>query len=438
MSEKEREKNSHIDTTKSDENKYLIQKDLKELYQEEFGLVLEKYNTKQKRKDRKIDDYFEHIKASKKTALQQEMIVQIGDKDDFIKSPNYKEYANDILEKWVEGFEKRNPQLKVYNAVIHNDEASPHLHINFVPVAEDYKRGLEKQVSFDRAIIQQDSKLDKTRPFDDWREKEVNELEKSLSEFGLKRKIVGKNEFKDVNEYKEKKDLQREIGQLNKEISSKKNELLALNRQIPDDVEVKAKRQSKMVEVPIGEKGFWGQEKTKKEKQYTGNVIVSEKDYQKLIDGAKGNKRLKTSVETYLKTDLGQANQILGKENRLLHKANGNLEDKLKLAQATNETLERKNRRLEETVNELKTEIKSLYQNTKDLLIEHTNDFKGALRRFADKLVGKHPKSEFGRIHEDNEQKQKKNFSLDGLKELDQQAKREQRKQKSQSYDMER
>ncbi len=71
--------------------------------------------------------------------------------------------------------------------MIHNDEASPHMHLNFVPVASGYKRGLEKQVSFDRAITQQDPTLDKTRPFDDWREKEVQLLEEMLKERGIER-----------------------------------------------------------------------------------------------------------------------------------------------------------------------------------------------------------------------------------------------------------
>ncbi|MBL1992446.1 plasmid recombination protein, partial [Klebsiella pneumoniae] len=144
----------------------------KELYQEEFGEVLENYNAKQKRNDRKIDDYYKHIQFGKKTALQQEMIIQVGDLNNFISNADY-EKANEILLEWFKDFEKRNPNLKVYNAVIHNDEASPHMHLNFVPVASGYKRGLEKQVSFDRAITQQDPTLDKTRPFDDWREKEV-------------------------------------------------------------------------------------------------------------------------------------------------------------------------------------------------------------------------------------------------------------------------
>ncbi|WP_175613787.1 plasmid recombination protein, partial [Bacillus cereus] len=125
MSEKEKERNSHIDYSKSDDNKYLVQKDLKELYQEEFGEVLENYNAKQKRNDRKIDDYYKHIQFGKKTALQQEMIIQVGDLNNFISNADY-EKANEILLEWFKDFEKRNPNLKVYNAVIHNDEASPH------------------------------------------------------------------------------------------------------------------------------------------------------------------------------------------------------------------------------------------------------------------------------------------------------------------------
>lgn len=202
------------------------------------------------------------------------MIIQIGDKDDFVNSENRK-VANTILEEWFHDFEKRNPNLKVYNAVIHNDEASPHMHLNFVPVASGYKRGLEKQVAFDRAIIQQDETLNKTRPFDDWREKEVKLLEEKLLEHGIERKIVGTNKYKDVNEYKEKKDLEREIKQLEKNLSEKKDELSAFNKKVPDEVEAKAKRLMKNVEVPTGEKTWLGKPKTKTETRPTKNVIVS-------------------------------------------------------------------------------------------------------------------------------------------------------------------
>ncbi|MED1518538.1 plasmid recombination protein, partial [Bacillus paranthracis] len=176
---------------------------------------------------------YKHIQSSKKTSLQQEMIVQVGDMKDFNYRADY-EKANEILLDWFKDFEKRNPNLKVYNAVIHNDEASPHMHLNFVPVASGYKRGLEKQVSFDRAITQQDATLDKTRPFDDWREKEVQLLEKALKERGIERKLVGTNEYKDVNEYKEKKDLEREIRWLEGEVAKKKDELVKVSEHVPE------------------------------------------------------------------------------------------------------------------------------------------------------------------------------------------------------------
>ena len=160
------------------------------------------------------------------------MIIQVGDKDDFSSKQDF-ERANEILEEWLSEFEKRNPNLKIYNAVIHNDEASPHMHLNFVPVASGYKRGLEKQVSFDRAITQQDPTLDKTRPFDDWREKEVNLLGEMLKERSIERKIVGTNDYKDVREYKERKDLQREIQQLEKDLANKKNKLLEMSERLP-------------------------------------------------------------------------------------------------------------------------------------------------------------------------------------------------------------
>src|SRR5699024_9181913 len=84
----EKEQNSHIDHEGYKENKFLVQKEIRDVYKEEFGDALEKYNNKQTRNDRKIKDYYKHIEASKKTATQQEMIIQVGDRDDFSKRKN--------------------------------------------------------------------------------------------------------------------------------------------------------------------------------------------------------------------------------------------------------------------------------------------------------------------------------------------------------------
>ncbi|MCD9104487.1 plasmid recombination protein [Bacillus paranthracis] len=377
MSEKEKEQNSHIDYSRSDENKYLVQKDLKKLYREEFGEVLENYNAKQKRNDRKIDDYYKHIQSSKKTSLQQEMIIQVGDKDDFSSKQDF-EKANEILEEWLLGFEKRNPNLKIYNAVIHNDEASPHMHLNFVPVASGYKRGLEKQVSFDRAITQQDPKLDKTRPFDDWREKEVKILEEMLKERGIERKLVGSNNYKDVNEYKEKKDLEKEILSLENQLFEKKNELLEMNERLPGEIKIKAEREKK---TEVVNKGFLKKEKVEKP---TGNWIVETKELKRVQGIINAGYSVKKDYDRLQRMDLV-------KENKELCDKVDSLAEGYVKAINENTDLENDNRELRKEISSLKAHIrdlkenvKVLYHNTKKLLGRQFEGFRGLIKNELD------------------------------------------------------
>lgn len=377
MSEKEKERNSHIDYSRSDENKYLVQKDLKELYREEFGEVLEQYNAKQKRNDRKIDDYYKHIQSSKKTSLQQEMIIQVGDKNDFSSKQDF-EKANEILEEWLSGFEKRNPNLKIYNAVIHNDEASPHMHLNFVPVASGYKRGLEKQVSFDRAITQQDLTLDKTRPFDDWREKEVNLLGEMLKERSIERKIVGTNDYKDVREYKERKDLQREIQQLEKDLTNKKNKLLEMSERLPGEIKIKAEREKK---TEVVHKGLFKKETVEKP---TGNWIVGTKELKRVQGMINAGYSVKKDYDRLQRTDLVR-------ENKELQGKVDSLADGLVEAINKNTDLEDENRELRKEISSLKADIevfkenvKVLYHNTKKILGEHFKAFRGLVKNDLD------------------------------------------------------
>ena len=406
FTEKQKAQNSHIDFSKSDENKFLVQKDLRELYEQEFSEPLKKYNDKQKRNDRKIDDYYQHIKDSKKTSLQQEMIIQVGDKDDF-NSPEDFEKANEILEEWFSDFEERNPNLKVYNAVIHNDEASPHLHLNFVPVADGYKRGLEKQVSFDRAIKQQDQTLNKTRPFHDWREKEVNLIADKLKERGIERKLVGTNDYKDVNDYKIKKDLEREIKTLEKDLSQKKNELVNLTNEKPKKItskSINAIYEFKDVEVPTG-KSFFGKEITELKKKKTGNVVLPEKEYQKLILGAQQNQQLKAQVEKYLTTDLAKENQELERKvEKYVELNNETIDDYNKLVGEFNE-LNKENTGLKEQVKTLTQEIRGIYQGLKAFVKENMTDLKGfkaVFRSMTHDMSRNAPKGEFSRLTRDD------------------------------------
>lgn len=379
MNEKEQERNSHINQSRSHENKYLVQKDIKELYQEEFGEVLEKYNAKQKRNDRKIDDYYKHIQSSKKTSLQQEMIVQVGDMKDFNYLADY-EQANEILLEWFKDFEKRNPNLKVYNAVIHNDEASPHMHLNFVPVASGYKRGLEKQVSFDRAITQQDATLDKMRPFDDWREKEVRSLEKILQEHGIERKLVGTNDYKDVNEYKEKKDLEREIQWLEKEMAKKKEELVKVSEHVPEK-KMNLRSKKKEIKTEIKPKFIGKPEIIEKE---TGNYVYTPKQVTYLEDLVSAAVTVKKDYERLQTTNLVQENTNLREE--VYQKTKENEQLKKELASATLEigSLKGDIHYLKAHIRDLQTNIRVLYENAKKVFKEQFKAFRGLIKNELD------------------------------------------------------
>lgn len=142
----------NIDVSRTGENITLVDRDIREAYKEIFGEALQNFNARQKRADRKIEDYFDHVAKSKNgEQLFYEDVVQWGSKDDF-EDPVNVEKAKESLLEYAQGFETRNPNLKLIGAYVHMDEASPHLHIDYVPVAHGYKRGLETRNSLDRAM----------------------------------------------------------------------------------------------------------------------------------------------------------------------------------------------------------------------------------------------------------------------------------------------
>lgn len=148
-----REIPDNIDVNLSCENITLVDCDIKKAYEEIFGKVLQEYNSRQKRADRKIDNYYEHIKKSKNgEKLFYEDVLQWGKKEDFENDPLLREKAKNALIRYAEGFQERNPNLIVIGAYIHMDEASPHLHLDYVPIAHGYTRGLKTRNSLDKAM----------------------------------------------------------------------------------------------------------------------------------------------------------------------------------------------------------------------------------------------------------------------------------------------
>jgi len=120
--------------------------DVKRVYHREFNDVVKEYNSRQKREDRKIKDYFEHV-AGLNQDMAVEIIFQCGDKKYWDEHWKNKNYMSEVFDYILECLQKLLPEFKIANAVIHFDEASPHMHVVGVPVWEGAKRGLSKKVS---------------------------------------------------------------------------------------------------------------------------------------------------------------------------------------------------------------------------------------------------------------------------------------------------
>lgn len=129
--------------------------DIKAVYHELFDEALKRYNDKQTRADRKIENYYEKIRSGKQEKPFHEIILQIGDKDNMSALTEDGQLAKKILDEYYRGFQVRNPNLYVFSAHLHMDEATPHLHIDFVPFTTGSKRGLDTRVSLKQALAAQ-------------------------------------------------------------------------------------------------------------------------------------------------------------------------------------------------------------------------------------------------------------------------------------------
>ena len=142
----------NVDSSRTPLNVEYRNEDIRTVYHELFDDALARYNEKQTRKDRIIDDYYEKIRTGKQEKLFEELIIQIGNKDDMNASSENGQLARQMLDKYMQSFQQRNPTLRVFSAHLHMDEATPHLHIDFIPFTTGSKRGLETRVSLKKAL----------------------------------------------------------------------------------------------------------------------------------------------------------------------------------------------------------------------------------------------------------------------------------------------
>jgi len=217
----------NIDAERSRNNIEFCHADIKEVYHKLFDEALERYNAKQKRSDRKIENYYEKIRQGKQEKLFHEVIFQIGNKDDTNAKSDEGQLAREILIAFMEEFQKRNPNLYVFSAHLHMDEETPHIHIDFVPFIRNSQRGLDTRITLKGALAEQGFKggTRSATEWNQWIESEKQELSKVADRYEVRWKQLGThNKHLSVLDF-EKQERTKEVAKLEQMISGGKAEL---------------------------------------------------------------------------------------------------------------------------------------------------------------------------------------------------------------------
>ena len=219
-------KAENVDGSRTQLNIDYCNEPIKKIYHELFDEALKRYNEKQTRADRRIENYYEKIRNSKQEKPFHELILQIGDKENMSAESESGILAREVLNEYYRGFQERNPQLKVFSAHLHMDEATPHLHIDFVPFTTGSKRGLDTRVSLKQALAAQGFKGG-TRGDTEWNQwvsAEKSALAFVMERHGIEWEHKGTHEkHLSVLDYK-KQEREKEIAVLDNQLAEKKDE----------------------------------------------------------------------------------------------------------------------------------------------------------------------------------------------------------------------
>ena len=217
----------NTDSERSCLNVEYCNENVKDVYHELFDEALAWYNEKQTRSDRRIDDYYEKIRSGNQEKPFHEIILQIGDKDNMGAKTENGQLAAKVLDKYMRDFQRRNPTLRVFSAYLHMDEATPHLHIDFVPYTTGSKRGLDTRVSLKQALSALGFKGGTRREteLNQWVAYEKEQLAAVMLEHGIEWEKKGTHEkHLSVLDF-EKKERAKEVAELEQSISDGKERL---------------------------------------------------------------------------------------------------------------------------------------------------------------------------------------------------------------------
>lgn len=201
---------SNVISEKTKENIHYKVQDIEEAFHELFDDAVEEHNMKQSRPCRRIDNYYEHIKKSKREEAFYEAIVQFGSIHDAPCGSERGKIAKQMLNDYMKSFQKRNPNLHVFNAVLHMDEASPHIHIDFIPFYTNGRiKGLSKGVSMKAALDEQGftASSKKYNRLVAWEAAERKAMEAIIHSYGYEREDMKANyKHLSVEEFKIRED----------------------------------------------------------------------------------------------------------------------------------------------------------------------------------------------------------------------------------------
>ena len=198
---------ANVDPERTHLNIEYCNDDIRDVYHDIFDAAQERHNERQKRADRRIEDYYEKICAGKQEKPFHEIIVQIGNCNDTGATTEAGERACAALDEYYRGFQARNPNLRVFSSHLHNDEATPHSHIDFVPFITGSKRGMDTRVSLKQALAAQGFHGGTRREteWSQWVESEKQQLAIVMERHGFERMDLGTHEkHLSVLEYQKK------------------------------------------------------------------------------------------------------------------------------------------------------------------------------------------------------------------------------------------
>lgn len=227
-------KAANVDTDRSDRNIDYCNENIRDVYHQLFDGALQRYNEKQTRADRRIDDYYEKIRNSKQEKPFHEIILQIGNTENMSADSENGGLAKTILDAYYRDFQNRNPKLRVFSAHLHMDEATPHLHIDFVPFTTRSRRGLDTRVSLKQALAAQGFKGGSrgNTEWNQWVRSEKEHLAEVMKRHGIEWEKLGtKDEHLSVIDYK-KKVRSEEVEKLDEQIAEKQDEFKVLSERV--------------------------------------------------------------------------------------------------------------------------------------------------------------------------------------------------------------